>query len=625
MTETATVAADRLRGVSRIAPRLPLAAQWAGCAIGLSILLISFNVASQQAQGALKYHLFWVGMACALVPAIGVACGSRTTNLHRLFGLVTVGAVLSAPKLLLALGGPLYHDEYPHWREVEAIIESGRIFQPVSIVPIAASFPGLHAPTAAVAMVSGVSPWSAAVVVVTTAHILTLLGVYVAARAVFRSNRIAAIAAVVYALNPSYLYFDAQFSYESLAVCYFVWTIAFVVQIGQKSVWRPAGLAAITCLASVCTHHLTTIFLILVLGIIAVCHTIAGRGEDRSVPVALWTLVGVSAAAFILWVTLAAPNTYTYLSPYFGGSLRQLLSIGGTGSGSRTLYAGTTVPQYEILLAFLTPPLLLILTVLALRNAISRKPHDPTQMAFWVLGVLYFISLPLILTPLGAEGARRSWAFSYLGLSMVLAPWLAGVLTNSTSAKRRPWAQFAMVAAFLVVLIGNTSAGLNSDYRFPGPFRFGSETRGITAETITMARWLKTEAGPGARVVTDRFTGLAVGSYGGAQLAVASKGFPIWQLYTSATQPPAKLVAALKDSHYKYLVIDKRLASKPVLGSSIFGNAEPEWERDPVFTEDSLAKFDKLPWTVKIYESESYSVYRFDFSAWRTASASGAS
>ena len=114
-------------------------------------------------------------------------------------------------------------------------------------------------------------------------------------------------------------------------------------------------------------------------------------------------------------------------------------------------------------------------------------------------------------------------------------------------------------------------------------------------------------------MVTDRITGLSLGSTGAAGLAVGSAGFPIWDLYTSDGLPPASLVRQLRSSGYQYLVIDKRLAVYPIQGAD-FDSDEPQWTRLPAFTPAELSKFDSWSWTPKVYESQNYAVYQFDFS-----------
>jgi hypothetical protein len=591
---------------------------WAGCLVGLPIMQLSFHVAASDTAGAAKYGLFWTGLLLALVPAMLLVFGRQGSAADRRTGLLASVAILTLPKLLLNIGGPLYHDEFPHWREVQAIVESGHLFRPVSIVPIVASFPGLHGLTASVALLGGVGTWTGGLVVVVAAHALTVLGVYVFATRVTGSDRSGAIAAFIYALNPSYMYFDAQFSYESLAICFFVWALAFAVEIGPESTWRPAALTAVMCVACFTTHHLTTVVLVFVLLLLAILRTVAWRGGDPGrVALAFWALAALTAIGFGVWVTIVAPDTYNYLSPYVGRSLGQLFNMGAGEGASRTLYSNSTVPAYERWAAFAAQPLLLFAALAALRQMLKQRHLDATRLALSGLGLLYFVSLPFILTTAGAEGARRSWAFSYLGLALLVAPWVESVVQRRDGMRLTGrWVAAAAVTAFCaVVLVGNISSGVNASYRFPGPFQFGSDTRTTTTESIDVALWLKHSAGAGARVVTDSYTELALASYGGAHVAFASPGFPVWDLYTTSTMPPARLLEQLRTSDFQYLVIDKRLARVVSDSSTYFDSSEPNFRRRPPFTQAALSKFDDLPWTVKVYESNSYAVYRFDFRA----------
>jgi hypothetical protein len=590
---------------------------WAGCLIGLPIVALSFHVAAGHSNDAGQYTLFWTGLLLALVPAMLLIFARHGSAGDRRTGLLASLAILSLPKLLLNTGGPLYHDEFPHWREAQAIIESGHLFQQVSIVPIVSSFPGLHGLTASVAMLGGVGPWRAGVVVVVLAHVLTALGVYVFASRVTGSERAGAIAAFIYALNPSYMYFDAQLSYESLAICFFVWALAFAVEITPESTWRPAALTAVMCVACITTHHLTTIVLFFVLALLALVRMIAWRGGDPvRVALAFWMLAALTATGFVLWVIVVAPDTYGYLSPYLGRSLGQLFHLGAGEGGSRTLYSNSTVPPYERWAAFAAQGILLVAALAALRQMLKQSHLDPTRFALSGLGLLYFASLPFILTTAGAEGARRSWAFSYLGLALLVAPWVERLLQRDEARRAGRWLTVAAVPALCaVVLVGNVSAGVNAAYRFPGPYQFGSDTRTTTAESIDVALWLEHAAGANARVVTDSYTALALASYGGAHIGFASAGFPVWELYTTTTLPPGRLLEQLRTSDFQYLVIDKRLARVVSDSTTYFDSSEPDFGRRPPFTQAALAKYDDLPWAVKVYESDAYAVYRFDFRA----------
>ncbi len=77
----------------------------------------------------------------------------------------------------------------------------------------------------------------------------------------------------------------------------------------------------------------------------------------------------------------------------------------------------------------------------------------------------------------------------------------------------------------VVVLIGNVGGGLNDPYRFPGPFRWGTDTNSVSQEARTVAERLSAQSGH-VRVVTDAYTALQLAAYGGMDVAAPSAGLP---------------------------------------------------------------------------------------------------
>ena len=65
-----------------------------------------------------------------------------------------------------------------------------------------------------------------------------------------------------------------------------------------------------------------------------------------------------------------------------------------------------------------------------------------------------------------------------------------------------------------MLLVGNTAAGMNPSYRFPGPAAYGSDTRSITPEVRGRREWLRATQGRDLRIVADRYSGLVFGSFG---------------------------------------------------------------------------------------------------------------
>ena len=118
------------------------------------------------------------------------------------------------------------------------------------------------------------------------AHVLSVLAVYQLVRVVGVPAQGAAVGAVVYTLNPSWLYFDISFSYESLALPLVLWCLAASVAAGratEKPALRSIA-AAVLCVAALpMIHHLTTIMLCLILALLitARARALVSAGSSR--------------------------------------------------------------------------------------------------------------------------------------------------------------------------------------------------------------------------------------------------------------------------------------------------------------------------------------------------------
>ncbi|MFF5294068.1 hypothetical protein [Paractinoplanes globisporus] len=594
------------------------AALTAAGAAGAAALVAADRAAEWGRPGA--FGFFWLGMLVFTVPAVWWICRRETTPLLRTSVLIAYACFTYLPKLLRNPTGPLYHDEFAHWRQSRVILLDGRLFDPNPIVRVIGDFPGLHSTVAALSALTGASIWHSALAVLIAAHLLVVLGVAVLAGQIWRDGRTAAVAAIAYSLNSSFLFFDTQFGYESLAVPLMIWTLVTLHRAMRATGRRDrAGWSATTVLfsaATVTTHHLTALGLIAIMLVFSAAVT--GR---RGAGPAAWTAWALTAAAAGLtagWLFWVAPKTAGYLDPYLGRALDQIADMANDGgSGGRTLFSKSVAPWWEQKAAFAAPILAFAAIVAAAWRLRRHRDPDPVgrgaAVAALLVGACYFPAALLILTPSGAEGARRSWAFSYLGLALVVAPLVVALLDR--------WARLAgpaLAALFAVMLVGNTAAGMNPSYRFPGPSAYGSDTRSITPEVLAAANWLRSTQGRGLRIVADRYSGLVFGSYGGQFPVTGSVTFPTYDLYLAepGRPVPQPLITQLSSWNFGYLIVDRRMAEEvPEIGIYFETNEPIPHDGHPAFTLGQLTKFDYTPWTIKIYNSGDIAIYRFDFTS----------
>ncbi len=593
-------------------------------------LLVAADRAAEWGSGS-PFGLFWLGMLVFTVPAVWWAVRRGSSPALRLAVLVGYAGFTYLPKLLRNPTGPLYHDEFAHWRQAREILLDGRLFEQNPIVKVVGDFPGLHSTVASVAALTGLSVWHAALLVLIVAHVLVVLGVLVLAEEIWRDGRIAAVAAVIYSLNSSFLFFDTQFGYESLAIGLYVWTLVGLQRAmrgpGARSRSGWAALTVVLAGVTIATHHLTALGLLASMTIVAVVVTV--RMVRADVPwvatATAWALTAAAAALVAGWLFWVAPRTAGYLDPYLGRALDQIAGMAGDGDGGRTLFKQSIAPWWERAAAFAAPVLAFAAMLAAAHRLRTRRDGDPVArsmaLAMLVLGSVYFPAALLILTPSGAEGARRSWAFSYFGIALVVAPVVIAVLRKG----RRP-AGAALLVLCAVVMVGNTAAGMNPSYRFPGPPVFGSDTRSATPEVLAASDWLRATQGRGLKIVADRYSGLIFGSYGEQHPVTGSVTFPTYDLYL--TQPgrpmPPALIHQLRSWEFGYLIVDRRMAREVPEIRIYFETNEPiPHHGRPAFTLGQLTKFDSTPWTIKIYDSGDIAIYRFDFASLGIAARGG--
>ncbi|WP_436527318.1 hypothetical protein [Actinoplanes sp. HUAS TT8] len=600
-------------------------------AAGAAAIVIAYQRAEWGRSG--QFGWFWAGMLLFTLPAGYWALRRGTSARLRLAVLIGYGAFTYLPKMLRHPSGPLYHDEYAHWGQSHSILVDGRLFEMNPIVRVIGDYPGLHACVASLALLTGLSIWQAALFVLTTAHVLLTLGVAVLAGQLRPDPRIAAAAAIGYSLNSSFLFFDTQLGYESLAIGILVWALAAAVR-ALRATTVPArlGWSALTLLlavATTATHHLTALWLTGVIGLFAlVCtiHSIATR-ELITPARAAWALTSGTALIVAGWLGLVAPRTSDYLDPYLGRALDQISGLAGGDDGGRELFSKSVLPWWEQTAAYIAPGLALIAMVAAIilwwrrRHTDEPVTHAATT-AMLMVAALYFPATLLILTPAGAEGARRSWAFSYLGLAIAAAP-VAVALIDRVSRLRPRMSTAGMAAAGTglaaicsVLLVGNNAAGMNPSYRFPGPPVYGSDTRAATPEVLAAAHWLLDTQGRGIRLVADRYSGLILGSFGEQQPTTGSESFPAYDLYRAQPGKPIspELLAQLRDWRFEFLVVDRRMAEQVPDINIYFETNEPlRHDGVPAFDRAQLTKFDTMPWLIKVYDGPHLAIYRFDF------------
>lgn len=477
---------------------------------------------------------------------------------------------------------------------------------------------------------TGLSAWDSALTLITVVHCLLLVQIYYLARALTVPHRWAVVAGVVYAVNPSFVYGDVQFAYESVAILLMLTIVRLYVE--ALAAERAGGrtwaqglstwlLIAVLSFACVVTHHLTSLTGIglLLVGAL-VLKPIAGladrRGGWRRLFVR-WTPVLTLAVCLLLWVSFVAPGTLPYLFPSVSRPASEVLALVGLGKGTnaggvRAPFSTSSAPGYETVAAIAGPVIISVALLFAVVCA-RRKRRWSNFLWAYVLAAAYLASLPVTLLAGGAAGAHRTWASTYIGVSMLPAALAFLFLLD----KRRPWLKRAAWAAgavaLVVLLVGNVSAGEPVDYRFPGPYEFGSDTRSVTPETLRLADWVQVHLGPRAHVLTDRFTALALTAHADALTPLPTSGLPFQVIFYNRPPPPPSLLSAMQQQGDAYLAVDTRIAqySSTQAEAALFVQGEPS-----VIPGQNITRLAHWPWLRLLYSSPHYRLYKIDFASY---------
>jgi hypothetical protein len=620
--------------------------------LGAMLIAFSYNNAHHSVS-YLHFDIFWLGMALVAIPTTywgGWRCiSSRAAVLL----LISYGIFTFIPKFLMSISGPIFFDEYGHFRHANALLANGNIFNSNPYLPIVRYFPGLSLVTVGVHEVTRLSIWHSGQIVILLAHCSVLLTIFSISKSIGLSQRASFIAAMAYSFNPSYMYFDTQYAYESLALplAFFVVLACIRARKSQTSrssiFWMTTGaIAASLCIV---THHLSSLFMSLLCLVVVVCvrPTVPNYRSRFTPRLASNLLTGLAIFGTTSWLAGVAPSTFSYVWPHITSGFTEFTAIfgrvknaPGTVGGTARAHApfsGNAVPIYERLAGYLTPFVVLSffgVAMLVLLNEkrgnrrlpstvwkILRNPRKSWQsldsnqrlvIMFVSLMGLYLISVPIALTNGGGEGAHRSWAYSYMGVSVVV-----GYVSERLLSKRIPThgnrKQLRLIkilyASILsiglgIVCVGNIAAGEDVLYRFPGPYIFGTATRSRTSELIRLAKWAQQHLPPNAGIVTDTFTGEIIEAYTDLRLPSFAQ-YGVYNIYVDGPHPSSSLRVVLRSGGFRYFILDKRIEYL-VPQASLFPGDRGFTSISPVHLRD----LNRSAFARVIYKSRNYEIFK---------------
>jgi hypothetical protein len=604
---------------------------------GLVMVALGNNGARESTGGA--QPLFWAGLVAIYAPISFRLLSASASRAERIALVGLLGVSLFAVRVLAAPTGFVRFDELGTWRATNEVLQTGHLLSANPLIVSTAGFPGLEAMTASVAQLAGLSIFHAGEVVLGLARFTFVVVMFLFLERATRSSRAAGIGVAVYACNPSFLYFDAQFAYESLALMLAATLLLVSLHWAEPEPDRPrpvAGMiAAMALLAGTLTitHHMSSYALLTFLAGWAALTALAARkaraGAARGAEAAVGGVATVApqrrafldgpglpallmAGVALAWFALVAGSvTIDELGKVISGAIHSTLRLVLGGSDSKTLFAGSgesnSLAARALAIGSVIP--LLVLIPLGIKRTWRTPDSSPLWRTLALTALLYPITLGMRLTQAGSETSQRASEFVFVGVAF-----FAGIVLGKGRWPKhwltRNAAALALTAVALVVFLGGFIIGELPATRQPGPFLVGAEDRSISPQGIDAARFAASHLPAHSRVLVDRQNGTLMTAYGDLNPVFGQlNGTPVTRVLFSR-RFDRRDRQVIKDDLIDYIVVDRRLSRElPVLGYYVEPDEAGAFRRTTPINSALLAKFNHARGLSKVFVNGPIAIY----------------
>ncbi len=554
--------------------------------------------------------VFWLGLLLLVIPVAGRLFSSSASSLERIGLVVLLGMALYGVKMLHSPTSFTFVDELEHLRTASDILSSGHLFHANSVLPVSPLYPSLEIVTGALAALGGLSVFASGAIVIAAGRLILVLALFLFYQQIGGSARIAALGVLLYMANPNFLYFDAQFAYESLALPVFALVLFAVARQAGAPADQKVGLAAMVVLGIsmvVTAHHITSYVLAAYAVLWVVIVFVKSGWRAATSPFGPGGAAALTVVLALAWLTAVATLTIGYLAPDFADATKQVVQLITREAGPRQLFhsstSGYAAPAWERATGI--GAILCILAGLPFGwLCIWRgRPCSAPVVANALAALLYPATLFLRFTSGGAEISNRASEFVFVPVAYVLATGIVEFRVFGRLERIKPAALLPWVA---VIFVGGIIVGWPPWARQPGPYLVGADSRSIDAQSVDAATWAASVLGPGHRIAADRTNTLLMNSYGEQHVVThLEDNVDVSGVYFAASIGSAEL-DTLDAGKIRYLVVDKRLSTGVPQGGPFF---EVDSNHSRPIPAAALAKFDQFPLIDRVFDSGEIAVY----------------
>ncbi len=596
---TAATAGDLLRRV----PPFPATILTAG----LGLFACALADALSRATESPTQLLFWGGLLAIGLPIFYRLTSREATAGERLALVCLLGLSLYCVKVARDAPVFTFPDELVHAYNAAQIADHHELFRHNSILPTTPYYPGLEGATSALTSITGLSVYAAGLIVVGAARLALVSALFLLFGRVSGSARVAGLGAALYAANFNFLYWGAQFSYESLALPLLV---VILLALAEREATAPSAIPAWTpalvlpIAAVTVTHHLTSYALAITTAVLALTSWRLRRTWKSPNP---WPFAVLAAALSLAWLALVASSTIGYLSPVLTGAAKAIFETIGGESPPRAVFgkSGPAVPTTPLLARAVALFALVLLAAglpFGLRQLWRRFRREPFGLVFGVAAIGFFGTVALRVSPPAWETGNRASEFLYIGLAFVLA------LTATWLLERARWPRLvrtAVAAAVGIVLIGGAISGWPWDSQLAQPLRVAAGGRTIVSQPLAMAEWARTRVRGGRFAAPTADAGLLLTPAGKAALAGPH---PDVEDILTTPEVESWQLPLLRRNRLRYVVADRRELSGDALRGYYFAT-EGRSAGGELMPRSVVAKFNRVPGAARLYTNGAITVF----------------
>lgn len=586
------------------------------------LLMVAFSNYAAIRGVSWSEALFWVGLLMIFAPFTLRLVSPVPTRNQRMGMLLGLGLALYLVKVLHSPVDFNFPDEYVHLRNLNEILESSHLFNVNGMLPATPYYPGLEMVTAALVSLSGLSQFHAGLIVIGAARLIILLALFLLFEQLSGSSQLASLGAVFYTANPNYLFWSAQYSYESLSL-----PMAAVILL--MLLWRErtnrqavgAGMTILTLLvllAVIATHHLTSYVLVGALWALVIVYRVRGQKSKQH----LGQMALLATLATVAWAGIVATPTIFYLSPVFRDAIVGLVRFATDPSTGRQLFGSNTgyvAPLWERITALASVVAILLLIPFGLVQLKRGYWKQPFALLLGGAALAYPALLTLRLTRTSWEISNRTSEFLFIGLGFVMAVGLFqfGLESSERISKRvnalasrvaivRSPAILASLASLMFV--GGAIAGWPPNGRLAHPYQVQVGSQLLYPQGVTAANWMRTYFPKNNRVAVDYSNAHLLIAYGD-QYTLTGSARGIRPLLNSRRIDKGEL-EILQLGRLQYVFLDRRLnRDDPSAGIFFTENLNQSNLRDKYYDADVYQKFDNEKSVNRLYDSGNIYIY----------------